>query len=68
MDIRMPVMNGYEATETIRKLDRPDAGSIPIIAMAADAYAKNVSRCLRCGMNGHVAKSLNPVLLRRTLA
>jgi len=67
MDIQMPVMNGYEATEAIRKLDRPDAESIPIIAMTADAYAEDVDHCLRSGMNGHVAKPLDPTILHQTL-
>ena len=58
MDIRMPVMNGYEATEAIRKLDRPDAG-LPIIAMTADAFAEDVKRCLDCGMNAHVPKPID---------
>lgn len=55
MDVRMPVMNGYEATEAIRALDRPDA-SLPIIAMTADAYSEDIQRCLAHGMNAHVAK------------
>ncbi len=59
MDIRMPVMNGYEATETIRKMSRPDASTIPIIAMSADAFADDVSRCLACGMNAHTAKPID---------
>ncbi len=59
MDIRMPVMNGYEATEAIRKLDRPDAKRIPIIAMSADAFSDDVQRCLRCGMNAHTAKPID---------
>lgn len=60
MDVRMPVMNGYEATETIRAMhDRPDAQSIPIIAMTADAFSEDVQRCLDCGMNAHTAKPIN---------
>ncbi len=59
MDIRMPVMNGYEATKAIRSLDRPDAGTIPIIAMSADAFSEDVQRCLDCGMNGHTAKPID---------
>lgn len=59
MDIRMPIMNGYEATEKIRGLDRPDARSIPIIAMTADAFSDDVKRCLDSGMNAHTAKPIN---------
>jgi len=58
MDIRMPVMNGYEATDAIRALDRPDA-SLPIIAMTADAYSEDIQRCLEHGMNAHVAKPID---------
>ncbi|MCH5349724.1 MAG: response regulator [Oscillospiraceae bacterium] len=58
MDIRMPVMTGYEAAEAIRKLDRPDAG-LPIIAMTADAFAEDVKKCLDCGMNAHVPKPID---------
>jgi len=58
MDIRMPVMTGYEAAEAIRKLDHPDA-NIPIIAMTADAFAEDIKRCLECGMNAHVAKPID---------
>ena len=67
MDLRMPVMNGLEAAEAIRALDRPDAKSIPIIAMTADAFAEDVSKCLAAGMNGHVAKPLDIPELLRTL-
>ncbi len=59
MDIRMPVMNGYEATRAIRALERPDAKTIPIIAMSADAFSDDVQRCLECGMNGHTAKPID---------
>ncbi len=58
MDIRMPVMNGYEATRAIRALDRADAG-LPIIAMTADAFAEDVKRCLDAGMNAHIAKPID---------
>ncbi len=57
MDIRMPVMNGYEATKTIRALERPDA-DLPIIALTADAYSDDIQRCLEYGMNAHVAKPI----------
>lgn len=58
MDLRMPVMTGYEATAAIRKLDRPDA-SLPIIAMTADAFSEDIKKCLDCGMNAHVAKPID---------
>ena len=57
MDVRMPVMNGYEATAAIRALDRKDA-SLPVIAMTADAFAEDVKKCLDSGMNAHVAKPI----------
>lgn len=59
MDIRMPVMTGYEATEAIRALARPDAETIPIIAMTADAFSEDVQHCLDCGMNAHTSKPVN---------
>ena len=58
MDLRMPVMTGYEATQAIRKLDRPDR-DIPIIAMTADAFSEDIKKCLDCGMNAHVAKPID---------
>ena len=59
MDVRMPVMNGYESTKAIRGLKHPDAQKIPIIAMTADAFAEDIKRCLDCGMNAHTAKPVN---------
>ncbi len=67
MDLRMPVMNGYEATAAIRAEDRPDAAEIPIIAMTADAFAEDIQKCLECGMNCHVPKPLDLPELLRTL-
>ena len=58
MDIRMPIMNGYDATKNIRALDRPDA-DIPIIAMTADAFSEDINHCLACGMNAHIAKPID---------
>ena len=58
MDIRMPVMDGYHATMSIRDMEREDA-DIPIIAMTADAFAEDVQRCLDCGMNDHLAKPID---------
>ena len=59
MDIRMPVMTGYEATRSIRAMDREDAKAIPIIAMTADAFSEDIHKCLECGMNAHVAKPID---------
>ena len=61
MDIRMPVMNGYEATQAIRALNRPDK-DLPIIAMTADAFSDDAQRCLECGMNSHIPKPLDCLL------
>lgn len=58
MDIRMPVMDGYEATRAIRALEREDR-EIPIIAMTADAFEGDVQKCLDSGMNDHIAKPLD---------
>lgn len=59
MDIRMPIMNGYETTQAIRALERSDAQTIPIIAMTADAFSEDIQQCLECGMNAHTAKPIN---------
>ena len=66
MDIRMPVMNGYEAAGIIRGLDRPDA-DIPIIAMTADAFSEDIQKCLASGMNAHIAKPLDMKEVLRVL-
>ena len=66
MDIRMPVMGGYEATQVIRALERPDK-DLPIIAMTADAFAEDVRRSLDCGMNAHVAKPIDVQEVMRLL-
>ena len=59
MDIRMPVMNGYEAVAAIRQLPRSDAAGVPILAMTADAFADDVQKCREAGMDGHVAKPID---------
>ncbi len=63
----MPVMNGYEATKTIRSLDREDAKLIPIIAMTANAFEEDRKRSMEAGMNGHVAKPLNMQEILKTI-
>ena len=67
MDLRMPVMDGYEATSRIRSLPRPDAKTVPIIAMTADAFDEDVQNCLQNGMNAHISKPINPNILQKTL-
>ena len=65
MDIQMPVLNGYEAARRIRRLDRPDAASIPIFAMTADAFSEDVEAAKEAGMDSHLAKPLDmPAMLR----
>lgn len=59
MDIRMPVMGGYDAARAIRGLDRDDASRVPIIAMTADAFAEDIVRARECGMDAHVAKPID---------
>ena len=68
MDLRMPNMNGIQATKEIRKLSRLDSDTIPIVAMTADAYDDDIRRCLEAGMNGHVAKPVDPVKLFSTIS
>ena len=63
----MPNMTGYEATRAIRKLNRPDAGTIPIVAMTANAFSEDVQASLNAGMNAHVAKPIDVEVLRDTL-
>ena len=58
MDIRMPVMDGYDATRAIKALEREDS-SLPIIAMTADAFSDDAQRCLECGMVAHIAKPID---------
>ena len=58
MDVMMPVMDGLTATQTIRALNHPDAATIPIIAMTANAFQEDAQKCLDAGMNAHLAKPL----------
>ncbi len=59
MDIKMPVMDGYEATIAIRKAEREYVKTIPVVAMTADAFSEDIQRSKDVGMNGHIAKPLN---------
>lgn len=68
MDVRMPVMNGLQATRAIRALDRPDAENVPIIAMTADAFAEDKQRTREAGMNAHLSKPIQPEALYDVLA
>ena len=67
MDVRMPEMGGLEATAAIRALDRPDAKTIPIIALTANAFDEDVQRSLQVGMNAHLSKPVDPEHLYQTL-
>ena len=67
MDVRMPEMDGLEATEKIRSLDRADAKRVPIIAMTANAFDEDVQRSLQVGMNAHLSKPVEPERLYQTM-
>ena len=67
MDMRMPEMDGLEATKTIRAMDREDAKEIPIIALTANAFDEDVQRSLQAGLNAHLSKPVEPEALYDTL-
>ena len=67
MDLRMPVMDGYQAASRIRSLERADAKTVPILAMTADAFDDDVKACLEAGMNGHLAKPIDPEVMFREM-
>ena len=67
MDMRMPEMDGLEATAAIRKLDRKDAKKIPIIALTANAFDEDVQRSLQVGLNAHLSKPVQTDVLFETL-
>jgi len=68
MDLRMPVMNGFEAAQAIRTCGHPDAKSVPILAISADAYPEDIQKSQMAGMNAHLAKPIDPDLLCSELA
>ncbi len=68
MDLQMPVMNGYEATTTLRAMEREDARKIPIVAMTANAFLEDIQQSKACGMNEHMSKPLDIDQLQRMLA
>ena len=67
MDIQMPVLDGYSASDKIRALPREDAASVPIIAMTANAFIEDIKKSKEHGMNGHVSKPLEIPALTREL-
>ena len=68
MDMRMPEMDGLEATKAIRRLEgRKDAKTIPIIALTANAFDEDVQRSLQAGLNAHLSKPIKPDILFETL-
>ena len=67
MDVMMPVRDGHEATRAIRAMDRPDAKTIPIFAMTANAFAEDRLKALQAGMNEHLPKPIDPDTLYRLL-
>ncbi len=68
MDVQMPNMDGYKATELIRHMDDEAFRHIPIVAMTANAFAEDKERARQAGMNGHMAKPINVDIMRRTIA
>jgi CheY-like chemotaxis protein len=67
MDMRMPEMDGLEATRVIRSLPRDDAKTIPIIALTANAFDEDVQRSLQAGLNAHLSKPVEPAILFESL-
>ncbi|MGL4548245.1 response regulator [Eubacterium aggregans] len=68
MDVQMPVIDGYEATMTIRSSKHVDAKSVPIIAMTANAFPEDVQKCLSAGMNGHIGKPISVEAIAQELS
>ena len=68
MDMRMPVMDGLAASRSIREMDRPDAATVPIVALTANAFEEDVNQCLQAGMNAHLSKPVDMDLLKKALS
>ena len=68
MDMQMPVMDGCAAAQAIRKLDKPDAMLVPIIAVTANAFAEDIAKTTEAGMNAHISKPIDFEILCKTLA
>ena len=67
MDLQMPIMNGYEATKAIRRLEDPEVAGVPIIAITADAFDEDMRKCMEAGMNAYIAKPVEVSALRSIL-
>ena len=67
MDVQMPLMNGYEAAQAIRKSSNPDGKTIPIIAMTANAFSDDIRACLSAGMDAHVSKPVDMSAFEKTV-
>ena len=67
MDVHMPEMDGYQATQAIRRLKRADAAVIPILAMTADVFAEDVAEAMAAGMNAHIGKPIDTAALGELL-
>lgn len=68
MDVMMPVMGGIESAHLLRSLDREDAKTVPIVALTANAFQDDIQACLEAGMNTHLSKPINPLLLIQTIS
>ena len=68
MDMQMPEMDGCQAAQAIRAMDRPDAAGVPIIAVTANAFAEDIAKTTEAGMDGHISKPIDFTVLNRTLA
>ena len=67
MDMQMPVMNGCEAARQIRAMKRPDASTIPIIAVTANAFSEDIAATRNAGMNAHISKPIDFEIFRKTV-
>jgi signal transduction histidine kinase len=67
MDLRMPVMDGLKAAKAVRASARPDASTVPIFAMTADAFSDDIQKCHDAGMNGHISKPIDPEILYKSM-